>query len=147
MRTDEDFLRLEAENRMLRERLSAGPEIAGEMKLGIAALLAPRPRERLELQAAARVLASLAGMPRLCERRECRRKGACLAEDNPPHCREHWSKKLCARFDDIALGVELSSFRHQEEDANFHAWACEQMGLTPGGGAPPKKRSREAASL
>jgi hypothetical protein len=147
MRTDEDFLRLEAENRLLGERLSAGPEIAAELKRSLAEFLAPRARERPEVQITLRVIASLAGAPSLCERRECRRKGACLAEDNPPLCREHWSKRLCERFDDIALGIELSSFRHQQEDADFHAWACEQLDLTPDGKVPPKKRSRKAAGL
>jgi hypothetical protein len=139
MRTDEDCLRLEAENRLSRERLSAGPEIVAELKLSLAEFLAPRARERPELQVTLRVLASLAGAPSLCERRECRRKGACLAEDNPPPCREYWSKRLCERFDDIALGIELSSLRHQQEDANFYAWACEQMDLAPDGKASPRK--------
>lgn len=147
MRTDEDFLRLEAENRSLRERLAIGPEIAGELKLRLAELLAPKVREwRPELRVTLRVLASTAGMPRLCVRRECRRKGACLAEDNPPPCREHWSKALSARLDDIALGIELSELRQQHEETDFHAWACEQLELTPEGKAPSAKRkSRNAA--
>jgi hypothetical protein len=146
MRTDEDFLRLQAENRSLRERLNAGPEIAHDLKRGLAELFAPRPRERPELRIALRALASAAGLPSLCGRRECRRKGACLAEDNPPPCREHWSKRLSERFDDIAAGIELSALCQQHEEADFHAWAREQLGLTADGKAPPGKRNRKATA-
>ncbi|MDQ2633734.1 MAG: hypothetical protein M3Y78_08345 [Pseudomonadota bacterium] len=79
--------------------------------------------------------------------RECRRKGACLAENNPPACSEQWSGGLRARFGDIVLGMEVTAFHHRQEDADFHAWACEQLGLAPDGKAPPGKRSRKAARL
>ena len=144
MRTDEDFLRLEAENRLLRERLDFGPDIAREWKLGLAALLAPRERPRPELQFAIRLLASKAGVPSRCGRRDCRRKRACLAEGNPAPCREYWPKALAARFDDMAVGIELSALAVQHEEAGIHAWACEQLGLTPEGKAPRKKRGRKS---
>jgi len=150
MRTEEDFLRLEAENRVLRDRLASLANLEGELKRQIAEFLAPKPRQQPERQAALRVLASLAGMPSLCGRRECRRKGACLAEDDPPPCREFWSKALTARFADIAAGMDVSAFRRQQEDADFHAWACEQMGLmpdgTPAGGKPPREKRKKAAT-
>jgi hypothetical protein len=146
MRTDEDFLRLETENRLLKERLSSLGDIAGDFKAGIAALLAPRTRERPELQFARRLLASKAGVPALCDRRECRRGRACLAEDNPPHCREHWPRWLTARFDDVAAGIELSALCREQEEADFHAYACEQLGLAPDGKAQRKKRSGKAAA-
>jgi hypothetical protein len=142
MHANEDFPRLEAENRLLAERLDGGPEIAAELKLRLAEFLAPRTRERPELQIVLRVLASAAGVPSRCDRRECRRKGACLAEGNPPPCGKHWSTKLSARFDDIAAGIELSAFWHQQEEADFYVWACEQLGLTPDGKASPGKQTR-----
>jgi hypothetical protein len=145
MRTDEDFLRLESENRFLRERLNAGPEIANDMKLAIAEFLAPRTREPWELPVVARVLATAAGVPQLCGRRECSRDGHCHAEGSPPPCREHWSKSLSMRFDDVATGVEVSLFRQQQEAASLHAWACEQLGLTPDGKLPPKKPGRKSS--
>ena len=146
MHTEEDFLRLEAENRLLRERLDAGPEIASELKRSIAEFLTPRPRQRPELQIALRMLASKAGVPSLCDRRECRRDGACHAEDNPPYCREHWSRKLAAGFADVAAGIELSSRFREQEEADFYAYACEQLGLTPDGKVPRKKRNRKPAA-
>ena len=144
MHTEEDFLRLEAENRHLRESLSAVPEIAAELKRGIAEFLAPKPRQQPEKQVLLRVLASLDRVPSLCDRRECRRKGACLAEGDPPWCHEHWSKNLSARFADIAAGIQIAEACRQQEEADFHVWACEQMGLTPDGTptgkAPRRKR-------
>ena len=145
MRTDEDFRRLEAENRLLRERLDSAPEIADDLKRAIAGFLVPRGRQRPEERIALRVLASKAGVPSLCGRRECRRDRTCHAEANPPYCREHWPRNLFARFEDMALGIELSAFAAQQEAANFHAWACEQLGLTPEGTTPRKKRSRKSA--
>lgn len=143
MRTEEDFLRLEAENRFLKDRLHSLGGIEGELKRAIAAFLAPKPRQQPEQQALLRVLASVAGMPALCVRRECRRKGACLAEDNPPPCREFWSKTVVERFADITTGMAVSAFCRHQEDADFHAWACEQLGVTtvPGG-----KREKAAAA-
>jgi hypothetical protein len=147
MHTQQDFLRLEAENRLLREKLNSAADLGDEMKLGLAALLAPTTREHPELRIALlRVLASSAGLPSLCDRRECRRKGACLAEDNPPPCREHWSKRLSARFDDIAIGIEVSAICQQMVEANFYAYACEQLGLTPDGQLPSKKPRRKSAA-
>lgn len=146
MRTDEDFLRLEAENRFLRERLNAGPEIANDMRLAIAGFLAPKTREPWELPVVARVLATAAGMPRLCGRRECSRDGHCHADESPPPCRKLWSKSLARRFDDIKTGIEVSRFRQQQEEADFLAWACEQLGLTPDGKFPPKKKPGRKSS-
>lgn len=85
-------------------------------------------------------------MPAFCDRRECRRKGACLAGENPPPCPEYWPKNLSTRFGDIAAGIELSALCRQQEEADFYAWACEQLDLTPDGKVPPRKRTRKAAA-
>ena len=146
MRTDEGFLRLEAENRLLRDRLNSMGDISSELKLKIAEFLEPRPRQRPELQIALRLLVSKAGVPSLCDRRECRRGGTCHAEDNPPYCRELWSRQLAAEFDAVAAGIELSSRCREQEEADFHAYACEQFALTPDGKVPCKKRNRKAAA-
>lgn len=140
MRTQEDVLRLEAENRHLRDRLNSLGDVTVEMRRGVADLLAPVTRERPELRLAIRLLASEAGLPTLCGRRECRRAGVCRAENIPPACQAHWSEELTARFDYIAVGVELSALCQEQEQAGFHAYACEQLGLTP---EKPNKKTRK----
>ena len=142
----DELIDLKNDNEILQDAIEEMRAEFDGLKPLVLDLVGPHDRSRPEVLIALRMLATFAGLPAGCDRRECRRDGACHAEDNPPYCREHWPRKLAAGFADVAAGIELSSRFREQEEADFYAYACEQLGLTPEGKVPRKKRNRKGAA-
>lgn len=131
--SNEELRVLKLQNRDLKEQLKTAVAASAEFRLRLAEYLEPRPRQRPELLLAVRLLASTAGLPSRCSRRECRRARRCRADDPAdPACREHWPRELVETLADMAAGVELSALCQEQEQAALHAFACRQLGVAPG---------------
>ncbi|MEW9838601.1 hypothetical protein, partial [Mesorhizobium marinum] len=134
---------LKLENRHLEEMLKSAAATADEVRLRLAEYLEPRPRRRVEILVAVQWLASLAGLPGRCDRRECGRTGLCHAQDAcDPACRELWPDALQDRLDDMIAGIALSAFCRENEQEALHAFACRQLGVTPRQGGAPRREAR-----
>lgn len=130
---NEELRELRLQNRDLKGQLQIAVAAGAELSLRLAEYLEPRPRERPELLVAVRLLASTAGLPSRCCRRECRRARRCRADDAAdPACREHWPRGLVVTLADMTAGIELSALCQEQEQAELHAFACRQLGVAPG---------------
>jgi hypothetical protein len=133
---------MDAENeaKHLRWTLHRAREMVPELKAALAAAFAPRQAPRPEVLFALRLLATQAGLPGRCARQECRRAGLCQAKDvGDPPCDPLWPEPLADQLEDMAIGIALSAWCRERQQAETHAWLVRMLEL-PAEDAPPKRR-------
>ena len=111
-----ELIDLRTDNEMLRETIEEMHAGFDGLKPLLLDLVGPHDRSRPEVLIALQMLATFAGLPAGCDRRECRRDGVCHAKDPcEPACGAGWTDELFGRFSDMAAGISLSALVIGEE--------------------------------
>src|SRR5690606_3249182 len=89
--------------------------------------------------------------PSGCDSRECRRRGACRAEDPcEPACGTGWTQELVGRFSDMVAGISLSALCIEREAEASRDALARHLGIAAGRGKRERKppgRSKRAKPL
>ena len=142
MHARDELLDLKNENEMLHETIKEMRDGLAGMQPMLVDLFGPRQRRRPEVLIALQMLATFAGLPARCDRRECRRDGACNAQDPcEPACGAGWTDELIGRFSDMVAGISLSALCAEREALV----ARDALSQRLGNAAKPAKRRRKVS--
>ena len=137
-----ELLDLRNENQLLHETIKEMRDGLAGMQPLLLDLFGPRERRRPEVLIALQMLATAAGHPAQCERRECRRNGACCAEDPcEPACGASWTDELVGRLSDMIAGISLSALCTEREALVARDALSQRLGIVAG----PAKRHRKVS--
>ncbi len=131
----DELLDLKDENELLHETIKEMRDGLTGMQPLLLDLFGPRERRRPEMLIALQMLATFAGLPAGCDRRECRRDGVCHAQDPcEPACGASWTDELIGRFSDMVAGISLSALCMEREASVARDALSQRLGIAAGRG-------------
>ena len=132
----DELIDLKNDNEILQDAIEEMRAEFDGLKPLVLDLVGPHDRSRPEVLIALRMLATFAGLPAGCDRRQCRRDGVCHAEDPcEPDCGAGWTGELVGRFRDMAAGISLAALVIEEEARARQASVAPLLAPAAGRGA------------